>query len=198
MPKRKKALVDEPLLPTPPPAVVTAPYNPLRDRALLTTAVQRLASSVVEEKRTLTAMSFCVEVLQSLGLSEIAIGQAERIFISGARKTALGGRDADHIAKPEPARPVVVPHLDIVAAALQSHAGSFHPPDYRARLSQACDADELRSASLVHLAGFLRPAEAEAVAQSLAGGVTTSVTATPPYPSRRSPCPAVRCRRLHR
>ena len=152
-------------------AVAVAPrtliYNPLRDRELLTAAAQALAASVIKEQRTLTAMSFCVEVLQSLGLAEIAIGQAERILISSARKAALGDGDSQLVAKPAPAAPVVVPHLGVVAAALQGFKGRTDaPPDFYQRLSKACDADELRSASLVHLEGFLRPAEARAVANS--------------------------------
>ena len=106
------------------PAVATAaasaePYNPLRDRELLAAAVQTLASAVAKEGRRVTAMEFCVEVLRALGLTEIAIGQAERIFISSARKAALADRDAHLVTKPPPATPVVVPGLDAVAAALR-------------------------------------------------------------------------------
>ena len=111
------------------PAVATAaataePYNPLRDRELLAAAVQTLASAVTNEGRRLTAMEFCVEVLRALGLAEIAIGQAERIFISSARKAALADRDAHLVTKPPPATPVVVPGLDAVAAALREFRGS--------------------------------------------------------------------------
>ena len=54
--------------------------NPLRDRALLEAATRELAAAIVKQKRKMTAMAFCVEVLRSLKLHDIAIGQAERII----------------------------------------------------------------------------------------------------------------------
>ena len=126
------------------PAVASAaatadPYNPLRDRELLAAAVQTLASAVVKEGRRLTAMEFCVEVLRALGLAEIAIGQAERIFISSARKAALADRDAHLVTKPPPATPVAVPDLDAVAAALREFRSSrsdASPPGQPGQLVQ--------------------------------------------------------------
>ena len=158
-------------------AATAAPYNPLRDRDLLGAAVQKLAAAVANEARSLTAMEFCVEVLHALGLPEVAIGQAERIFISSARKAALGERDAQLVAKPPPAAPVVVPRLEVVAAALRefrgsgSHTKPVGKPDHSddfglgARLDASLDAAELRASSLVHLRGFVSPAEAEAIAR---------------------------------
>ena len=171
-------------------AATAAPYNPLRDRDLLGAAVQKLAAAVANEARSLTAMEFCVEVLHALGLPEVAIGQAERIFISSARKAALGERDAQLVAKPPPAAPVVVPRLEVVAAALRefrgsgSHTKPVGKPDHSddfglgARLDVSLDAAELRASSLVHLRGFVSPAEAEAIALGLAGGGASSERAT--------------------
>ena len=91
-----------------------APYNPLRDRALLENASVTLAKTIYIQKRQMTAMAFCREVLTSLGLTDIAIGQAERITISGFRKATLGPLDPDVIIKPDAAAPVIVPHLRTV------------------------------------------------------------------------------------
>ena len=173
------------------PAVATAaasaePYNPLRDRELLAAAVQTLASAVAKEGRRLTAMEFCVEVLRALGLAEIAIGQAERIFISSARKAALADRDAHLVTKPPPATPVVVPGLDAVAAALREFRGSQpgqqpgHSDDFGlgARLDARLDAAELRASAFVHMPGLVSTAEAEAIARGLASGGASSERAT--------------------
>ena len=95
-------------------AVDATPYNPLRDRDLLDKAARKLAASLIKDGRSITAMTFCMEVLDSLQLREIAIGQAERIFISGVRKAALGAHDAELIIKPGPAEPLNLPTLDAV------------------------------------------------------------------------------------
>ena len=140
-----------------------------------------LTLSLFVTSRVTSVVSPCatLQVLQSLGMRDIAIGQAERIFISSARKAALGKRDAQLVIKPPPAAPVVVPHLDVVAAALRRFRSDDGGRDehcewdetdfgFDARLGASLDATELLAASFVHLKGFVNPAEAEAIALSLA------------------------------
>ena len=64
-----------------------AASNPLRDKQLLEATAQAHALALAPGRK-LTAMQFCMEVVASLGLDEFAIGQAERIWISAARKAA--------------------------------------------------------------------------------------------------------------
>jgi len=157
------------------------PYNPLRDRIKLEAAARKLASTAVAQKRQMTAMNFCVEVLHSIGLRDIAIGQSERIFISGARKAALGEKDADVVLKPEPAAPVVVPHLRDVAASLTAGGtskSSVGDANLLNRLEAAFDSSALRAHSLVHLERFLTSAEVAKVAVDLAAGGASSERAT--------------------
>ena len=145
--------------------------------------------AAVAEKRTITAMTFCMEVLSSLGLHEIAVGQAERIFISGARKAALGAKDADVIVKPGPAPPVAVPPLSTIATALNEVAHVSRGPDddtvgrilpgcLNERLERRLDLDALRSQSLVHIEGFLSTGEAALIASFLKDGGASDDRAT--------------------
>ena len=172
MPKRKATL--EAAATTTP-----APYSPLRDREMLSAAVHKVAMAALEEKQTMTAMEFCIAVLSSVGLHDVAVGQAERIFISGARKAVLGAKDADIIVKPGPAVPVVVPPLSTVATALNEVDHVLRGPDddttglilpgcLDARLERRLDLDMLRSRSLVHVQGFLSASEAALIARCLA------------------------------
>ncbi|KAL3933472.1 MAG: hypothetical protein SGPRY_000263 [Prymnesium sp.] len=158
-----------------------ARYNPLRDRIKLTAAVRTLAEAALQHNRTMTAMTFCREVLSSLGLHQVAVGQAERIFISAARKVALGARDAEIIIQPGPAIPVAVPSLRSVAAALSGvEQKSCGPHDHtiepilpeclNERLARRLDVDQLRSRSLVHLESFLNTEEIALIARNLAEG----------------------------
>ena len=182
---KRKARSDKAAAPKAPSA--PAPYNPLRDREKLSAAVARLAAAAVKQKRSMTAMEFCVEVLGSIGLRDVAVGQAERIFISGARKAALGAQDDAIIVKPAAAVPVVVPALATVAAALceadhkcrgpdEDTVGLILPGCLNARLQRRLDVDTLRSRSLVHLGGFMSPNEAALIAKALAkdGGASES------------------------
>ena len=156
--------------------------NPLRDRALLEAATRELAAAIVKQKRKMTAMAFCVEVLRSLKLHDIAIGQAERITISGFRKTALGAKDSEMILKPAAAAPVVVPHLrDIMGTC---GAGPAIKTDealciFRQRLDARLDCDALRKRSLVHIRAFLSPGDAKQIVRDLwHGGAASSERAT--------------------
>ena len=129
----------------------------------------------------MTAMAFCVQVLASLGLHDIAVGQAERIFMSGARKAALGAKDDAVIVKPVAPSPVEVPSMAIIAEALNSAGhkcrgahddtvGLILPGCLNVRLERRLDVDTLRSRSLVHLHGFLSTGEAALIARGLADG----------------------------
>ena len=160
-------------------APAEAPYNPLRDRDLLSAASQTVATSLLRDERKVTAMAFCVEVLESIGMHEFAIGQAERISISTFRKAALGSRDAECIVKPEPAAPVIVPPLTNIAASLGSElprAKDQPMSDVLRRLDQL-DPQKLRSESLVHLEHFYSD-QAAAIAMELAEGAAKSNQAT--------------------
>ena len=116
-------------------------------------------------------MQFCTEVLDSLGLAGFAIGQAERIWISAARKAALGSRDPDVVLMPPPAAPVDIPSVAAAAAAAAAAADTatscvlsadFLGKTLPGRLRTALDAQKLRSQGLVKLA-LLSPEEAAAL-----------------------------------
>ena len=155
--------------------------NPLRDRALLEKAARQVAASLVRDRRRrVTAMQFCIETLESLGLREIAIGQAERIFLSSVRKAALGALDAELVVKPEAAGAVDLPPLALVRDTLDSGRLSMKPP---AATADVCDrirksllehmtqrVTELRSRSIIHIKGFLNhpDGELQPIAASLA------------------------------
>ena len=161
------------------------PYNPLRDRVKLEAAARDLASKMLASKEKKTAMAFCREVLQSMGLSDVAIGQSERIFISGIRKTALGENDVLTL-KPGPAAPIMVPTLSAIATSLSTtesdssispsmDSGSHHGSS---SLASKFDAAELIRNSLVHVEGFLSPSEVSTIARLLASGGASSEHAT--------------------
>lgn len=175
MPKGKKRKAEEPA------TASTATYNPLRDRTLLEGATRKLAARLIEHKRPMSAMAFCIEVLQSLGLAEVAIGQAERITISGLRKMALGAHDSTLIVKPDAASSVIVPHLHEImgstgagpATAKEATASYF-----RKRLEEELDYDQLRHRSLVHIRAFVHPGDAKQILRDLSQGATSSQHAT--------------------
>ena len=168
MPKRKTSSDQDP--------AAAAPYNPLRDHALLGNASQDLAKHIIASDTKMTAMAFCVRVLQSLGLDAIAIGQAERILISSMRKSALGCKDNELIIKPPTAAPVRIPRLVEIAESLSMREASQgllargEPLDLVSRLRMAFDADALFSSSLVHIESFLTSPEISQISQDLASG----------------------------
>ena len=181
--KRKRKAAAEPSAARPPEV-----YNVLRDRPRIEAVARALAEEMLKKATAkMTAMAFCVEVLRRLNLHDVAIGQAERIFISGVRKAALGARDAELIVKPNPAAPVEVPTLDSIADSITTEGGdgggggdaaacsaAAAEASFLARLRSRLDADSLRAHSVEHLKSFLTPDEVGAVAQSLTKGVAAS------------------------
>lgn len=175
MPNAKKRKADE--LAAPPTL-----YNPLRDRALLEKTTHTVAAAILKQNRRMTAMAFCMEVLQSLHLKSIAVGQAERIAISSFRKTALGAKDCELILKPAAAAPVVVPHLSKILGS----AGAGPPVKkedalrtFRERLDAQLDCELLRKQSLVHMRAFLSPGDAKQIVRDMFhGGAASSDRAT--------------------
>jgi hypothetical protein len=152
------------------------PHNPLRDRDLLGAAARKLAADVLSTRRTMTAMAFCVEVLRSLELSEIAVGQSERIYISGVRKATLGSDDASIIVKPGPAEPVSLPGFRQILQSLEGRERSDAAPEALAQfLRPHCS--ELRARSLVHIKGLLSDRVAD-IARALAHGAASDERAT--------------------
>ena len=167
MPKRKDREAAEPSCAT--------PYNPLRDRPKMEAAARQLAELIGRRTRRMTAMQFCLEVLRSMGLNDVAVGQSERILISAARKACLGARDSDLILKPEAAAPVRVPDLSslVDAANVESGGvtcGQYESRAFESRLEERFDANALRSHSLLHLEAFLTPPEVLAILRHLEEG----------------------------
>ena len=164
---------------TPPPAAAAAAAteNPLRNRPLLEKAARDVAATIIRQRRTLTAMEFCIEVLTSLGLKEIAIGQSERIFLSSVRKLAFGAHDSELVLKPGPAGAVNLPTFEQVRDSLCTAAPSASFADEQKRcdritasLSEHVQkrAAELRSRSIIHIKGFLETCEVQSIVSSLA------------------------------
>ena len=100
-----------------PASGTTDSLSPLRDRAVLTAAAQAAAVGLAPGLR-LTAMGFCLRVIQSqLKLAEFGVGQWQRVIISAARKQALGARDGAMIVKPSTPTVAHIPTLECSAAA---------------------------------------------------------------------------------
>lgn len=163
------------------PAVAVSPppasYNPLRDKPLLEATAHAHAKSLPCGHQ-LTAMQFCMQVLDELGLHGYAIGQAERIWISSARKAALQHNDAAMIIKPPAAGSVDIPSIEEMTSALLLEPAvpqSSVEDDLRRRLESQLDPAALRH-GMVHLGGFLSGEEVSMIAQSLPAAISSSST----------------------
>ena len=169
---------------TAPPLVTTSPYNPLRDRQLLEQASRAVASTIIKQNVEMTAMTFCVAVLKSLGLAQIAIGQAERITISGFRKAALKDKDSELIVKPSAPAPVIVPNLSVIMGNSGDgppvHKEAVRMPRaFRERLDECLDCAALRTRSLVCTRAFFSPGDVKQIVRDLyIGGAASSDRAT--------------------
>ena len=75
----------------------------------------------------LFAIGTVSSILQLLKLHDIAIGQAERITISGFRKAALGAKDSEMIMKPAAAASVVYLSKSSARLSLLSLLGTSSP-----------------------------------------------------------------------
>lgn len=115
-------------------------------------------------------MQFCLEVLGKLGLNSFAIGQAERIWISAARKLALGARDMSVTVKPQ-AAPTVV--LEKVGVAGNGREPDCQLPDatlLKTRIEAAFgpgQVQNLRSRGIVKLSGVMSPLESITLCRQL-------------------------------
>ena len=107
-----------------------------------------------------------------MGLTDIAMGQSERITISTFRKAALGHFDSELIVKPDAAAPVIVPNFATICGTTGDGPPVLKKPDAAVKLcrkwlDERLDCDALRKSSLVHIKGFLSPGDVKQIVRDL-------------------------------